>query len=126
MNYFTSDYLLKLQGEIIDFIKLNFKYSLYYADFIEVLENNDTSEEIILDKIDRDYLNEFIKYKKFYAILDSEEELNEIILDEYINYFMDCDLISLLEYFTEISFIELISYVYIYKYKEDYYAVWDI
>ena len=125
MIYFTSDYLLKLQVEALEFIKLNFSDCTGYADFIEVLENNDTSEEIILNKIDRDYLNEFIKYKEYYTILDGEE-LKEILSDEYINYFTDCDLISLLEYFTEITFIELLSYVYIYKYKDDYYAIWDI
>ena len=126
MNYYTSDYLLKLQGEAIDFIRRNFNTCTGYADFIEVLENNDTSEELVLDLIDRDYLNNFIKYNKFYTILDSEDELNEIILDDYISYFMDCNLISLLDYFTEISFIELLSYIDIYKYKDDYYTVWDI
>ena len=126
MNYFTTNSLLELQGEVINFIRRNFSDCTGYKDFIEVLENNDTSEELVLDLIDRDYLNEFIKYKKFYAILDSEEEINEIILDDYINYFMDCNLIALLEYFTEISFIELLSYIDIYKYKDDYYAIWDI
>ena len=126
MNYFTGDYLLKLQGEALDFIKLNFNDCTGYDDFIELVSSKDTSEELILDQIDRDYLNDFIKYKQFYAILDSEEEINEILNDDYINYFMDCSLIALLDYFTEISFIELLSYIDIYKYKGDYYAIWDI
>ena len=126
MDYFTNDYLLKLQGEVIDFINTYHKDSLYYTDFIELVTSKDTNEEIILDLIDRDYLNEFIKYKKFYAILDREDELREILNEECISYFMDCDLISLLDYFTEISFIELLSYIDIYKYKDDYYAIWDI
>ena len=126
MNYFTGDYFISLQGDIIKFIKEYHKDSLYYTDFIELVSSRDTSKELVLDLIDRDYLNDFIEYKELYAILDSEEEINEIILDDYINYFMDCDLISLLDYFTEISFIELLSYIDIYKYKGDYYAVWDI
>ena len=125
MNYYTTNSLLKLQGEVIYFIRRNFNNCTGYNDFIDLIASIDTSEEIILNKIDRDYLNEFIKYKEYYTILDGEE-LKEILSDEYINYFTDCDLISLLEYFTEITFIELLSYVYIYKYKEDYYAVWDI
>ena len=126
MDYFTGDYLLKLQGEAIDFIRRNFNNCTGYADFIEVLENNDTSKELILDEIDRDYLNEFIKYNKFYGILDSEDELNELLGEDYIDYFMDYSLLALLDYFTEISFIELLSYIDIYKYKDDYYAIWDI
>ena len=128
MNYFTSDYFIKLQGEVIDFINTYYSDSLYYEDFIEILENNDISNDIILDKIDRDYLNDFIKYKKFYTILDSEQDLTELLIcnEDYINYFMDYDLLTLLDYFTEISFMELLAYIDIYKYKDDYYAIWDI
>ena len=126
MNYFTSDYLLKLQGEVIDFIRRNYNDCTGYTDFLELVSSKDTSKEIILDKIDRDYLNNFIKYKKFYALLDREQELTEILNDEYINYFMDCDLLALLDYFTEISFIELLSYIDIYKFNDIYYAIWEI
>lgn len=128
MNYFTSDYFIKLQGEVIDFINTYHSDSLYHEDFIEILENNDISNDIILGKIDRDYLNDFIKYKKFYTILDSEQDLTELLIcnEGYINYFMDYDLLTLLDYFTEISFMELLAYIDIYKYKDDYYAIWDI
>ena len=131
MNYYTSDYLLKLQGEVINFIRRNFNDCTGYKDFIELVSSKDTSKEIILDEIDRDYLNDFIKYKRCYAIIDSEDELNELLVydgdyGDYINYFIDCSLIALLEYFTEITFIELLSYIDIYKYKDDYYAIWDI
>src|SRR5574344_317188 len=121
MNYFTSDYFIKLQGEVIDFINTYHSDSLYYEDFIEILENNDISNDIILDKIDRAYLNDFIKYKKFYTILDSEQDLTELLIynEDYINYFMDYDLLTLLDYFTEISFMELLAYIDIYKYKDD-------
>ena len=126
MNYFSSDYFITLQGEAIDFIKLNYVDCTGYGDFMDLVSIKDTSTELILDQIDRDYLNEFIKYKKFYGILDSEDELNEILNEGYVNYFMDCDLISLLDYFTEITFIELLSYIDIYRYKDDYYAIWDL
>lgn len=126
MNYFTGDYFITLQGEAIDFIKRNFSDCIGYDDFIKLISLVDTNKEIILDEIDRDYLNEFIKYKEFYGILDGEDELNEILGDDYINYFTDCDLIALLDYFTEITTIELLSYIDIYKYKDVYYAVWGI
>ena len=126
MNYFTGDYLIKLQGEVIDFIEKNFTDCIGYADFIELVANKDTSKELILNEIDRDYLNNFIAYKKSYTSLNGEDELNEILNDEYINYFMDCNLTSLLDYFTEITFIELLSYVDIYKYNDMFYATWEI
>ena len=131
MDYFTGDYLLKLQGEVLDFIQRNFNDCIGYDDFIDLVSSKDTSKEIILDEIDRDYLNDFIEYKELYAILDSEDELNELLIFDgdhggYINYFMDCDLISLLDYFTEITFTELLSYIDIYNYEDDYYAIWDI
>ena len=126
MNYFTSDYFISLQGEVINFIWRNFSDCMGYKDFIKLVSSKDTSKEIILDKIDRDYLNEFIKHKELYAILDSEDEINEILEEDYIDYFMDCDLIALLDYFTGISFIELLTYVDIYKYNDEYYAIWDI
>ena len=126
INYFTENNLLELQGDIIKFIKGYHKDSCYYDDFIDLIAHRDTSEELVLDLIDRDYLNDFMKHNKMYTILGSEEDVDEIILGDYINYFMDCSLIALLDYFTEISFIELLSYVDIYKYKEDYYAVWEI
>ena len=126
MNYFTGDYLIKLQGEVIDFIEKNFTDCIGYADFIKLVASKDTSKEIIIDEINRDYLNEFIKYKECYTSLNSEEELTEILGDDYKDYFMDCNLIALLDYFTEITFVELLVYVDIYKYDDMYYAIWDI
>ena len=123
MNYFTGNGLLSLQGEALDFIRRNFNDCIFYDDFIKLVSSKDTGEEIILDQIDRDYLNEFIKYREFYAIIDNKEELSEMLSEDCINYFMDCDLISLLDYFTEISFIELLTYIDIYKYKDMYYAI---
>ena len=117
---------MTLQGEAIDFIKKNFSDCIGYDDFIELVSSRDTSKELVLDLIDRDYLNEFIKYKRCYTILDDEDELNEILGDDCINYFKDYSLIALLDYFTEISFIELLVYIDIYKYKDVYYAIWDI
>ena len=126
MRYFSDSYLTALQGEAIDFIERNCSDYVGYDDFIELVSTKDTDKDFILNEIDRDYLNDFIKYKEFYTILDSVDEIDEILGDDYINYFMDYDLLTLLDYFTEISFVELLTYVDIYKHNNVYYAVWDI
>lgn len=126
MNYFTSDYFAGLQGDIINYIKEYHKDSIYYDDFIEVLDSRDTSQENILDEIDRDYIYSFMEHTKMYTNISNKADILEILNDKYINYFMDCSLSEVLDYFTELSFIELLTYVDIYKYKDDYYAIWDI
>lgn len=126
MNYFSENYFIGLQGDIIDYIKAYHKDSLYYSDFIEILKNNDINKDIILDLIDRDYIYEFMEYNKMYTDISNKADIDEILNIEYINYFMDCSLAEILDYFTEISFIDVLIMSDIYKYNDTYYIVWEI
>ena len=126
MNYFTSDYFIKLQGDIVEYIKEYHKDSLYYTDFIEILKNNDTSQDIILDKIDRDYIYEFMEYTKMYADISNKADIDEILENEYINYFIDCSLSEVLDYFEEVSIIDVLIMTDIYRYNDMYYIIWEI
>ena len=126
MNYFTDDYFIKLQGDIIKFIKANYKDSLYYSDFIEILNNTDISQDLIIDKIDRDYIHDFMNYSKMYTEITNKDDIDEILNDKYINYFMDCSLDEVYKYYEEVSMIDVLIMTDIYKYNDMYYLIWEI
>lgn len=126
MNYFTESYFIKLQGDIIEYIKKYHKDSIYYSDFIEILNNADTSQDIILDLIDRDYIYDFMEHSKMYAEISNKTDIDEILENEYTSYFMDCSLSEVLDYFKEVSFIDVLIMTDIYRYNDIYYITWDI
>ena len=126
MNYFSGDYLLKLQGDIIEYIKEYHKDSLYYSDFIEILNNNDISKDLILDEIDRDYIHDFMEYNKMYINIANKADIDEILNEDYISYFMDCSLSEVLDYFKEVSFIDVLIMTDIFRYNDMYYIIWEI
>ena len=124
MNYFTDDYFIGLQGDIVKFIKAY--HEDYYEDFIEILQNTDISQDLIIDKIDRDYIHEFMDHSKMYINITNKTEIDEILNEEYINYFMDCSLSEVLDYFKEVSFIDVLIMTDIYKYDDMYYIIWEV
>lgn len=126
MNYFTGDYFIGLQGDIIEYIKAYHKDSLYYSDFIEILNNNDINRDIILDLIDRDYIYDFMEHTKMYADISNKVDIDEILNEDYTSYFMDCSLSEVLDYFKEVSFIDVLIMTDIYKYNDMYYIIWEI
>ena len=79
----------------------------------------------LFEAIDREILYEFMEYKKFYTILDSEDDLNEILENVYINYFMDESLSEVYGYYDEVDIWTVLLQTDIYKYNDMYYLVWE-
>ena len=124
MNYFTNDYFIRSQGEIVDYIKKYHKD--YYRDFMKLVASKDISKDIILDLIDRDYIHDFMNYSKMYINISNKADIDEILENEYINYFMDSSLAEVLDYFKEVSFIDVLIMTNVYKYNDMYYIIWEI
>ena len=120
MGYFDV-----LNKELDAYLSTNYKEDEEIQAILNSYQEWEEPKQELFEAIDRELLYEFMEVQGWYHT-PTKDEIEDLLSDEYINYFTDCDLISLLEYFTEITFIELLSYVYIYKYNEDYYAVWDI
>lgn len=121
----TFDILNKLLEEYLyiyykDDEEINKILNSYYEEDKQGLE--------LFELIDREILYEFMEIQGWYAEIKEEEELEEMIIDteDYTNYFMDCSLSEVYDYFEEIDIKTVLLQTDLYKYDNMYYIIWDI
>mgnify|MGYP001478798575 CR=1 FL=1 len=120
----TFDILNKLLEEYLyiyykDDEEINKIIDRYYEEDKQGLE--------LFEMVDREILYEFMEAYSWYAEI-TEEELEELLVDteDYINYFADCSLSEVYNYFEEISIKTVLLQTDIYRYNDMYYIIWEI
>ena len=120
MGYFDN-----LNKYLDEYLCINYSEDEEIQALLDTYQEGELPELELFEAVDREILYEFMETQEWYSTL-TEEELNEILGDDYINYFMDCSLSEAYRYYDEIDIKTVLLQTDIYKYDDMYYLVWEI
>ena len=119
MGYFDI-----LNRDLIEYLCLHYSQDVEIQALLDSYKEGEDLE--LFEAVDREILYEFIEHTKMYTDIFNKDDIDEILNEEYISYFMDCSLSEIYKYFEEVSIIDVLIMTDIYKYDDMYYLVWYI